>query len=83
MRNILCSLQRYTKLQQDQEVDMFTIVRQLQSRRPEMISSMLIHVTKHVDIHVEIHGFSIKFVHALVNYFFFLTFAIMVCFILS
>uniref|UniRef100_K1S026 Tyrosine-protein phosphatase domain-containing protein n=1 Tax=Magallana gigas TaxID=29159 RepID=K1S026_MAGGI len=40
MRNILCSLQRYTKLQQDQEVDMFTIVRQLQSRRPEMISSI-------------------------------------------
>nr|XP_034322282.1 uncharacterized protein LOC105327342 isoform X2 [Crassostrea gigas] len=28
------------QLQQDQEVDMFTIVRQLQSRRPEMIASM-------------------------------------------
>eukprot|EP00105_Crassostrea_gigas_P011525 XP_011427228.1 PREDICTED: receptor-type tyrosine-protein phosphatase mu [Crassostrea gigas] len=28
------------QLQQDQEVDMFTIVRQLQSRRPEMITSM-------------------------------------------
>uniref|UniRef100_A0A8W8NSI4 protein-tyrosine-phosphatase n=1 Tax=Magallana gigas TaxID=29159 RepID=A0A8W8NSI4_MAGGI len=28
------------QLQQDQEVDMFTIVRQLQSRRPEMISDL-------------------------------------------
>nr|XP_022311339.1 receptor-type tyrosine-protein phosphatase alpha-like isoform X2 [Crassostrea virginica] len=28
------------QLQQDEEVDMFTIVRQLQSRRPEMISSL-------------------------------------------
>ena len=29
------------QLQQDEEVDMFTIVRQLQSRRPEMISEMV------------------------------------------
>nr|XP_022311345.1 receptor-type tyrosine-protein phosphatase-like [Crassostrea virginica] len=28
------------QLQQDEEVDMFTIVRQLQSRRPEMISEL-------------------------------------------
>ena len=30
------------QLQQDEEVDMFTIVRQLQSRRPEMISDMVV-----------------------------------------
>ena len=29
------------QLQQDEEVDMFTIVRQLQSRRPEMISDLV------------------------------------------
>ena len=29
------------QLQQDEEVDMFTIVRQLQSRRPEMISNLV------------------------------------------
>ena len=29
------------QLQKDEEVDMFTIVRQLQSRRPEMISNLV------------------------------------------
>ena len=32
------------QLQQDKEVDMFTIVRQLQSRRPEMISSLVFYL---------------------------------------